>query len=127
MKRTITTLALVAALSFVAGCDNNKKKTGAEVPPPAPAEQAPIAAPLPAPAPAPAPMVVEPSPLPPAPAPAARSGAKAGGTYVVQKGDTLFAISRKVYGNNSKVKDIIAANPGIDPNNIKVGQKLNLP
>jgi nucleoid-associated protein YgaU len=131
MKRKITMLALIGTMGlFGFGCDDNKatKKSTTELPPPAPVEQAPIAAP--APAPAPTPVAVEPAPLP-APAHGAAKGgaaaAKAGGSYVVQKGDTLYAISRKVYGSNARVKDIIAANPGIDPNAIKVGQKLVLP
>lgn len=130
MKRTISTLALVATIGlFSFGCDDNKatKKSTTELPPPAPIEQAPISAP--APAPAPMPVAVEPAPMP-APAHGAAKGggaAKAGGSYVVQKGDTLYGISRKVYGSNARVKDIIAANPGIDPNAIKVGQKIVLP
>lgn len=64
----------------------------------------------------------------PAPMPSTSSYAPSrGGTYVVQKGDTIFAISRKIYGSNTRAKDIIAANPGINPDRITVGQVLNLP
>jgi nucleoid-associated protein YgaU len=48
-------------------------------------------------------------------------------TYTVQKGDTIYGIARKVFGSDARAKDIIAANPGIDPDRIKVGQVINLP
>jgi LysM repeat protein len=48
-------------------------------------------------------------------------------TYTAQKGDTIYGIARKFFGSDARAKDIIAANPGIDPNKIKVGQVLNLP
>lgn len=67
-------------------------------------------------APAPVP-VYEPATMP----------AGGGQTYVVQKGDTLMSIARKVYGNPGKFRDIAAANGISDPNKIKVGQTLTLP
>ncbi len=72
------------------------------------------------------PTVVDEKPVSkPSLAPAA-DGSKAQ-VYTVKKGDTLYSIARNVYGDASKYKEIIRANPGIDPNKIKVGQKLNLP
>ena len=50
-----------------------------------------------------------------------------GNTYTIQKGDTLYKIARAKYGNPTAVKKIIEANPGLDPNKIKAGQKINLP
>lgn len=50
-----------------------------------------------------------------------------GKKYVVKKGDTLSAIAVKTYGKKSAVKKIVAANPGMDPNLIKVGQTIILP
>jgi len=44
--------------------------------------------------------------------------------YVVVKGDSLWKIARK---NGVTVKAIEAANPGIDPARLKVGQKLTIP
>ena len=44
--------------------------------------------------------------------------------YVVVKGDSLWKIAKK---NGVTVKAIEAANPGIDPARIKVGQKLSIP
>ncbi len=48
----------------------------------------------------------------------------AGTEYVVVKGDSLWKIAKK---NGVTVKAIEAANPGIDPAKLKVGQKLSIP
>ena len=50
-----------------------------------------------------------------------------GGYYVVQKGDTLDGISRKIYGNTSYVDAICRMNGLTDGNLIIIGQKLLLP
>ncbi len=50
-----------------------------------------------------------------------------GGTYTVQKGDTLWSIASKVYGNGQRHKDILAANPQVNPSRLLVGQTLVLP
>jgi len=53
------------------------------------------------------------------------SGAGTGGeVYAVKSGDTLSRIA-KHFGTT--VKAIEAANPGVDPNHIKVNQKLTIP
>jgi len=53
------------------------------------------------------------------------TGASAGGeVYAVKSGDTLSRIA-KHFGTT--VKAIEAANPGVDPNHIKVNQKLTIP
>ncbi|SMB92047.1 gamma-D-glutamyl-{L}-meso-diaminopimelate peptidase I Metallo peptidase. MEROPS family M14C [Desulfonispora thiosulfatigenes DSM 11270] len=44
--------------------------------------------------------------------------------YYVQKGDTLWKIARNYY---TTVGKIIAANPGIDPDNLYIGQRLTIP
>jgi 5'-nucleotidase len=49
------------------------------------------------------------------------------GSYTVQKGDTLFKIARARYGDASAVRKIKEANPGLDADHIRVGQKINLP
>ena len=53
--------------------------------------------------------------------------AHADSVYTVQKGDTVYKISRKFAGNTSLVKDIVKANNLSNPNLILVGQKLNIP
>lgn len=77
--------------------------------------------------------------IPPAPAsaPAAPTGtatdagmmvAAAGGTsYTVKSGDTLEKISKQVYGKKSEWKRIAQANPGVRPENLKVGAVLAIP
>ena len=44
--------------------------------------------------------------------------------YTVRAGDTLYQISKKYYSN---IANVLAANPGIEPNNIQVGQKIIIP
>jgi nucleoid-associated protein YgaU len=56
-------------------------------------------------------------------APAAGNGR----VHVVAAGDTLAEISKKYFGTTTRWKDIVKANPGVDPEALKVGQKLNLP
>ena len=47
--------------------------------------------------------------------------------HVVKSGETLSDISKQHYGTTTKWKEIIKANPGIDPEGLKVGQKLKIP
>ena len=49
------------------------------------------------------------------------------GIYVVEKGDTLAIISRKMYGDLTHVDAICRMNGITDGNLIYVGQKLLLP
>jgi 5'-nucleotidase len=72
---------------------------------------------------APPPAAPQPVAGPYAPAP----GATGSQTYVVQKGDTLWSIATRVYGNGQRWKDIQAANPGLDPTKMKAGQTIVLP
>jgi len=44
--------------------------------------------------------------------------------YIVQAGDTLYKISRRY---RTTVDALIRANPGIDPNNLRIGQKICVP
>jgi LysM repeat protein len=54
---------------------------------------------------------------------------KAGQTYVVQSGDTLFSISRKFYKSSKRWKAILEANKKDirDPKDLTVGQTLVIP
>jgi LysM repeat protein len=45
-------------------------------------------------------------------------------TYVVKAGDTPYSIARKT---GSKLEALLAANPGLDPKRLRIGQTLNLP
>lgn len=50
-----------------------------------------------------------------------------GKVHVVATGETLGDVSKKYYGTTTKWHDIVKANPGIEPESLKVGQKLNIP
>lgn len=73
--------------------------------------------------------VAEVKPLPPPP-PAPKKHPKAvapvagGSTVVVQRGDTLSGICVR---HRVKMSAVVAANPGLKPNHIRVGQKIVLP
>ena len=53
--------------------------------------------------------------------------AKSGSAYKVQKGDTLFGIAKKTYGDGKQWKKIQAANPGLTASSLKVGQTIQIP
>jgi len=50
-----------------------------------------------------------------------------GKTHVVGKGETLGDISKQYFGTTTKWKQIVEANPGVRPENLKVGQSLAIP
>jgi LysM repeat protein len=56
-------------------------------------------------------------------------GPQNGYDYTVQKGDTLLAIAKAYREQGIKVStdEILKANPGLDPKNLKVGQKIFIP
>jgi LysM repeat protein len=64
------------------------------------------------------PVQVTPPPPPPPVAPAA------GAEYVVVQGDTLAKIAK---AQGVTLKDLQAANPGVDPKKLKIKQKLTIP
>ena len=47
--------------------------------------------------------------------------------YVIKAGDTLWAIAEMVYGNGREWIKIMAANEGIIPEKLRIGQKIILP
>lgn len=51
----------------------------------------------------------------------------AGKTYVVKKGDTLWAIAQRTYGDGKQYRKIVAANPNIKGDRVIAGQKIVLP
>jgi 5'-nucleotidase/UDP-sugar diphosphatase len=123
-------LAMVAASMTVIGCSNNAKKPAmnssvtdirSTTPPPPPPMVQPVqpiqpAQPI-------QPVIADTAPV----AVASATPAITGNSYTIQKGDTLFKIARARYGDAAAVKKIKEANPGLDANHIKVGQKINLP
>ncbi len=62
-----------------------------------------------------------------APAPTTQPAAQGPKQYVVQAGDTLAGIARKVYGEGADPKSILKANPGLDPAALEPGTKLTVP
>lgn len=48
-------------------------------------------------------------------------------TYTIQRGDTLWSIAERTYGDGKRWRDIITANSGLDPTKLRVGQKIYLP
>ena len=45
-------------------------------------------------------------------------------THQIKAGDTLFNLAKQY---NSSTGEILSANPGVDSNNLKVGQTINIP
>jgi len=72
------------------------------------------------------PALVTPTPAPvPTPGPANNTTGTV--THVVAKGDNLGTISQKYYGTARKVDKIVAANPGVNPNALRIGATLKIP
>ncbi|MCC7408689.1 MAG: LysM peptidoglycan-binding domain-containing protein [Phycisphaeraceae bacterium] len=116
MRRTLALVLMVTMVVGLTGCKAKQKDQLSDAPPPPPA---------------PADTMVDMSYQAPPPAPAyvaPQPSAPAGNTYTVQKGDTLWSISRRFYGDPKRWTEIAAAN-GIDQNTkiIKVGQVLTIP
>jgi LysM repeat protein len=55
---------------------------------------------------------------------AVSSGSACGRTHTVKGGETPYAISRQY---RVKLEALFAANPGLDPKRIRIGQVLNIP
>ncbi len=96
-----------------------------------PIAAAPEPTPAPTPAPVPAPVVTTnrpavQTPSPPVPSPAVSTSYR---RHVVAKGDTLFSLAQRYYGNRSRWRDIYAANRNVLPNEsaLKLGMELKIP
>ncbi|MEM9882597.1 MAG: LysM peptidoglycan-binding domain-containing protein [Planctomycetota bacterium] len=48
-------------------------------------------------------------------------------TYTVQNGDNYWKIAKNVYGDPMRMRDIEAANPGVDPKKLQIGDEIFLP
>jgi nucleoid-associated protein YgaU len=60
-------------------------------------------------------------------APEASASVASNRTYTIKSGDTLGKIAQAELGGSSKWKQIVDANPGLDPRKLKVGQVIKLP
>jgi len=60
----------------------------------------------------------------PAPAPTPSPGTCSGFIYIIHSGDTLFSLAQRF---GTTVAAITAANPGINPNQLQVGQQVCIP
>ena len=120
----------VATTPGPAASSASSASSGSSAPPQAttPSATAPPASTPPSSAPSP----TTPGTSPPTSAPSAPSAPLPGGptgaasTYVVQPGDSLWAIASTRYGNGAKYLDILAANPGLTER-IKPGMTIGLP
>ncbi|BAM04987.1 LysM peptidoglycan-binding domain-containing protein [Phycisphaera mikurensis] len=61
-----------------------------------------------------------------APTPATGRPASAA-LHTVERGDSLWKIAERRYGNGLRYVDILAANPGINPDRLTIGDRLVLP
>lgn len=67
------------------------------------------------------PVEVQPTTVEIQPAPAAAT------TYTIARGDTLWSIAQRHYGDGKQWKKIAAANPGLSPTKLRIGQSITLP
>jgi len=128
---------LPCVMFALVGCQNQKteqeREAAMRVPSPAYDTSAPEPMPEPEPMsdtaseqPEPAPSetaTAQPAPEQPSPAQPAPQGS----TYTIRKGDTLWSIAQREYGDGQRWVDIVRANPGIEPKKLRVGQTITLP
>lgn len=50
----------------------------------------------------------------------------AGQYYTIVNGDTFWGIAGKVYGDNMRYKELIALNPSVNPDNLRVGERISI-
>ena len=130
-----TTLAVVVAAGglLIGGCANPNQEqeqqlqrvSGTTQPAPAAAVAARPAPPRPAPPPPPA-APARPAP-PAAPAAPAAPAPTTQRTYTIKPGDSLWKISKEVYGDATKYEQIQKANPTLDPQLLKPGTVIVIP
>ena len=123
LKQTavITLVCLGAAM----GCQRKAKPDLAAVPPPVePVQVQPYQAQPMQPEPVTWDAQAQPAYTAPVPVPAAVPSQT---SYTVQKGDSLWKIAERHYGNGQRWPDIVAANPGLVPEKLPVGKTIILP
>lgn len=67
------------------------------------------------------------APAPAAPAPASPAAPVQANEYVIQSGDTLETIAQAKYGSRTYQNLILDANPGLNPNALRIGKKISIP
>ena len=126
MKHMIPALALALIALVAVGCNNNKKPVAGM-----PENRSVMDVTAPSGPSMSATPVQQVSDLPAVSAPSQTSTptaiASTGGSHTVKRGETLFGIAKARYGNGNQYKKILAANPGVTPENLKAGQTLVLP
>ncbi|MFZ5953157.1 MAG: LysM peptidoglycan-binding domain-containing protein [Candidatus Rifleibacteriota bacterium] len=74
---------------------------------------------------------VEECPAPSVSADAAEADAsfygQTGGSYTVQRGDTLGKIAKRILGSSKRWRELARANPQVNPNKLNVGETLMIP
>lgn len=50
----------------------------------------------------------------------------AGQYYTIVNGDTFWGIAGKVYGDNMRYKELMALNPSVNPDNLRVGERIRI-
>lgn len=131
-------LAAVTIVAVAAGCQSsNKTTTSALTPTPAVAQVSPTPTAYPAEpaadasAPPTEPLAMDTST--PAPTQDLSQGngptfsPSGGGKYTIKAGDNLYRIALTHYGEGKQWKKILAANPGLSPSHLRVGQTIILP
>lgn len=119
----VAMIALSVLVLGMVGCAKKANDAGTnsaalDITAPPPAE---VAYEPPAPQPVAQPVIYDTAPT------ATPAPASGGGTYVVQKGDTLYGIARQRYGDGKQWQRIAQANPGVSPQSLKIGQTLVIP
>lgn len=56
-----------------------------------------------------------------------RGASPARAVYTIAAGDTLRGVAAELYHDGRRWKDILAANPGLDPRRLRPGQVIELP
>ncbi len=115
-------VVLVSTVALMSACKSSQDRQLADVPPPPPSTLGQ--------------SMTEPMPLVPVePMPASQTvtfdqlmpASATGQTYTIKKGDTLWSIAARHYGDGKKWTQIVDANPGVDPKKLAVGQVITLP
>ena len=66
-------------------------------------------------------------PAPPAGHKAKKAQPLTGRTYKIQEGDTLYDLAEEFLGKSSRWEEILDANPGLEPAEMKIGMVIRLP